>query len=82
MVVVTPQDAQLLSPTPGQSAFSKEAGMLLIRCAGGSVLGVTKVKPEGKADRPAGEFWNGVRAPLVDGVKHLMLGSPTTEAKL
>lgn len=54
----------------------------MIRCAGGSVLGVTKVKPEGKADRPAGEFWNGVRAPSVDGVKHLMLGQQKLEAKL
>ncbi|KAF5311162.1 hypothetical protein D9619_007829 [Psilocybe cf. subviscida] len=82
MVVVSPQEAQRLSPTPGQSTFSKAADMLLIRCAGGSVLGVTKVKPEGKADRPAGEFWNGVRAPSVDGVKHLMLGQQKLEAKL
>ena len=57
-------------------AFFKKKAMLVVRCGDGSLLGVTLVRPEGKADRKAHEFWNAV---LQDGhikgpVKQIFFG--------
>ncbi|KAF8885387.1 formyl transferase [Gymnopilus junonius] len=63
-----------LSSRPGETVLSKSDKMLLIRCAADTVLGVTKVKPEGKPDRNAGEFWRGLRA-VKEGAKQVVFGT-------
>ncbi|KDR76914.1 hypothetical protein GALMADRAFT_246034 [Galerina marginata CBS 339.88] len=49
---------------PGQTTLSKSKpnSMLLIRCAENTILGVSTVRPEGKAARAAGEYWRGLKA--------------------
>ena len=58
---------------PGTAVFSKPNKTLVVRCAAGTALGVTKVKPEGKPDRDADEFWRGLRA-VKQGAKHVVFG--------
>ncbi|KAH9478337.1 Methionyl-tRNA formyltransferase [Psilocybe cubensis] len=64
--IVVPNAGQLadtqLSSTPGHAVYSKSNKMILIRCKDQTVLGVTTVRPEGKADREAFEFWTGLRS--------------------
>jgi len=50
-----------LSPDPGWGTLNKVGGLIAVRCAEGTVLGVAKVKPEGKPDRWANQFWHGLR---------------------
>ncbi|PPQ96909.1 hypothetical protein CVT26_005895 [Gymnopilus dilepis] len=58
---------------PGTAVFYKPNKTLVVRCAAGTALGVTKVKPEGKPDRDADEFWRGLRA-VKQGAKHVVFG--------
>ncbi|KAF8955349.1 formyl transferase [Flammula alnicola] len=69
-------EPESLSTDPGWATFTKTNGMLLVRCAGDSVLGVTKVKPWGKPDRFAGEFWNGLRDVKKGAAKQVFFGLP------
>ncbi|KIM46735.1 hypothetical protein M413DRAFT_440317 [Hebeloma cylindrosporum] len=50
-----------LRPEPGWATLDTSGKILSIRCAEGTVLGVTKVKPEGKPFRYAQEFWHGLK---------------------
>ena len=50
-----------LRPEPGWATLDPSGKVIAIRCAEGTVLGVVKVKPEGKSDRWANEFWNGLK---------------------
>jgi methionyl-tRNA formyltransferase len=56
-----PYNNGFLSSEPGWATLNKAEKLIAIRCAGGTVLGLTKVKPEGKPDRWATEFWHGLR---------------------
>ncbi|KAJ6614584.1 formyl transferase [Mycena sp. CBHHK59/15] len=49
-----------LSAAPGATTYSKPHAALLVRCAGGSVLAVPRVKKAMRAMIEAREFWNGV----------------------
>lgn len=62
-----------LPPAPGSAIYSKANQMILIRCKDQSILGVTVVKPEGKGDRAAFEFWTGLRA-VKEGSKEVLFG--------
>ena len=57
----SPFNSGSLRPEPGWATLDTSGKVIAIRCAGGTVLGVMKVKPEGKPDRWANEFWNGLK---------------------
>ncbi|KAF9559460.1 Formyltransferase [Agrocybe pediades] len=75
------RELTVLDPSlPSAAALPQEPGsvtltnkVLTIRCADSTVLGVSVVKPEGKSDRNAHEFWNGLRA-VKQGEKFVEFG--------
>jgi hypothetical protein len=50
--------ADLLPIQPGWAAFFRKKRILVVRCAGGTMLGVMNVRPEARKDWKAHEFWN------------------------
>jgi len=55
-----PSICRRLPTTPGAACLHQTHG-LLIRCKGGTVVEVTKLKQEGKRETGAKDWWNGVK---------------------
>lgn len=62
--------------SPGQVVFSKKHELLIAGCADGTLLGVARVKPEGKAEMTARGWWNGAHGTFraKEGAKEVSLG--------
>jgi len=68
VVPATPGSTVCLLDAAAPNDGCKTARMCLyVRCKGGSILAVPKVKPEGKLVCPAGDFWNGIKTKQSDG---------------
>ncbi|KAF8805203.1 Formyltransferase [Phlegmacium glaucopus] len=63
---------------PGAAMFNKSTDSLVVRCAEGSLLNVSQVKPEGKRLMTAKDWWNGLRD-VEEGGGFVPLGLPTNQ---
>lgn len=72
--------AQLFNRTLPDAAgcvvFSKKHGLLIVRCARDTLLGVGRVKSDGKKEMGAQEWWNGAQGTFCfgEGKKEVRLG--------
>jgi len=76
--VTTTATSSNLPLQPGAALFNKSSNSLIVRCAGGSVLNVGHVKPEGKRLMAAKDWWNGLRD-VQDGGGFVVLGTTTNQ---
>ncbi|KJA25516.1 hypothetical protein HYPSUDRAFT_134506 [Hypholoma sublateritium FD-334 SS-4] len=67
---------QALPDAPARMVFSKKHRLLIVRCAGDTLLGVGRVKSDGKKEIGAQEWWNGAQGTFCvgEGKKEVCLG--------